>query len=222
MDGARRRRLADAVLAGYPHGPDAALQATDAALAAADAARVVILVEGISDQMALDALAVRRGRRLREEGVVIVPMGGIHAVGRFLGRFGPSARATRVVGLCDAGEADVVRRALATGGVQAPAADDDLAGSGFFVCHRDLEDELIRANQSAAIERLLDAQGDLAAFRTLQGQPAWRDRPYDAQLHRWIRAGACRNLRYARLLTEAMPLARAPEPLDAVLGAAVE
>ena len=36
--------------------------------------RTVVLVEGISDQVALEALAARRGRDLQAEGTSIVPM----------------------------------------------------------------------------------------------------------------------------------------------------
>ena len=52
-------------------------------------ARTVVLVEGDSDRRALEALAARRGRNLAAEAVAIVPMGGAHAIGRFLDRFGP-------------------------------------------------------------------------------------------------------------------------------------
>jgi hypothetical protein len=46
--------------------------------------RAVVLVEGISDRRALEALAERRGRKLDAEGVSIVPIGGAQAIGRFL------------------------------------------------------------------------------------------------------------------------------------------
>ena len=47
-------------------------------------ARAVVLVEGVSDQRALEALAERRGRDLEAEQVAIVPIGGAQAIGRFL------------------------------------------------------------------------------------------------------------------------------------------
>ena len=47
---------------------------------------------------------------------------------------------------------------------------------GFYVCESDLEDELIRSLGAEAVEAILDAQGDLPSFRTLQKQPAWRGR----------------------------------------------
>src|SRR5829696_7428397 len=80
-----------------------------------DHPRAVVLVEGVSDQLALEALAERRGRNLAAEGVSIVPIGGAHA-----------------------------------------------------------------------IEEVIDAHGELGTFRTLQKQPAWRGRPTEAQLRRWL------------------------------------
>src|SRR5579872_2378261 len=50
--------------------------------------RATVLVEGISDQAALETLAVRLGRDLRTEEVVVEPMGGAHALGRHLKRLG--------------------------------------------------------------------------------------------------------------------------------------
>jgi hypothetical protein len=48
--------------------------------------RAVILVEGASDQRAVEVPAVRRGRDLAAEGVVVVAMGGITNLGSHLGR----------------------------------------------------------------------------------------------------------------------------------------
>src|SRR5439155_18696985 len=71
---------------------------------AAFSARAVVLVEGVSDQRALEALAVRRGRDLAAEGVSVVPMGGSKNIGTFLGVFGPRGLDVLVAGLCDAAE----------------------------------------------------------------------------------------------------------------------
>ena len=51
--------------------------------------RAMILVEGVSDQRALEALARRRGRELESEGISVMPIGGAHANGHHLERFGP-------------------------------------------------------------------------------------------------------------------------------------
>ena len=58
MDITRRRELARRLLNGYVHGPAAATEATAQALAKVAAAEAVVLVEGISDQIAVETLAV--------------------------------------------------------------------------------------------------------------------------------------------------------------------
>ena len=81
---------------------------------------------------------------------------------------------------------------------------------GFFVCVEDLEDELIRALGADRVEEIVDAQRELRAFRTLQKQAQWRNRPREEQLRRFMGSGGSRKIRYARLLVEALDLARAP------------
>ena len=73
----------------------------------------------------------------------------------------------------------------------------------------------ICAAGAALAEELLGAQGDLGSFRTMQRQPAWRGKPREAQLRRFLGAGSYRKLRYARLLVDAIDLNRMPKPLDA-------
>jgi len=85
------------------------------------------------------------------------------------------------------------------------------------VCVADLEDELIRALGPPAVEDVVDSEGDLGSFRTLQRQPAWRERPLEEQLRRFMGSGGRRKIRYARLLVEALDLADMPRPLDMVL-----
>lgn len=217
VDAERRDQLAREALDGYVSGPDAPIEATAAALVDAESARSLVLVEGISDQIALETLADRHGRDLRSEGVVVVPIGGAHAVVRYLVQFGPQGAGLALAGLCDAGEEQFVRRGLAAAGLGSPQTREDMERLGFFVCIEDLEDELIRASGREAIEVLLDAQGDLASFETLQKQPAWRRESFDAQFRRFLGAGSRRKLRYARLLVAALPLDQVPRPLDDVL-----
>jgi hypothetical protein len=208
--GSMRADDAEDLLAGYVTGPAAATEATAMALARAERARAVVLVEGVSDQIAVETLAGRRGRDLAADGVVVVPVGGAHGIARYLRRFGPEGTGARLAGLCDAGEAHIVQRALAAFGLEP---------LGFFVCTEDLEDELIRAAGPSRAMDVLAAHGDLHAFRTIQRQPAWRGKDESAQLRRFLGAGAQRKLRYARLLTEAVSLDRIPQPLDALLSA---
>ena len=217
MDITRRRELASQLLDGYVHGPAAATEATARALAKVAAAEAVVLVEGISDQIAVETLAARRGRDLDAERVVVFPTGGVHAMARYLTQFGPAGTGLRLAGLCDAGEEDVVRRGLASAGIGSPGTRSEMERLGFYVCAEDLEDELIRAIGAARVEALIDSQGDLGSFRTLQGQPEWRSQPTAAQLRRFLGSGARRKLRYARLLAGSVDPGRLPHPLEAVL-----
>ena len=197
--------------------PSGGPQATQRALARVGDARAVVLVEGISDQIALETLAARRGRNLEDEGVLIVPIGGAHAIGGFLARFGPQGLDLRLAGLCDAGEEDVFRRGLERAGFGSGLSRPDMERLGFYVCVADLEDELIRAVGPAAVEAVLESQGDLRSFRTFQKQPAWRGRSIDSQLHRFLGSSDRRYVRYPRLLVDALDPARIPRPLDGVL-----
>jgi hypothetical protein len=197
--------------------PSGGPQATRRALAGLDDARAIVLVEGLSDQIAVETLAARRGRNLEHEGVVVVPIGGAQAIGRFLTRFGPKGLGTRLAGLCDSGEEEVFRRSLEQAGFGSKLTRADMERLGFHVCVEDLEDELIRALGPASIEAVLESQGDLGSFRTFQKQPAWRGRTIEAQLRRYMGSADRRKLRYARLLVEALDLADVPRPLDGVL-----
>ena len=82
-------------------------------------AKAVVLVEGLSDQAALEALAERQGRDLDAEGVAVVSIGGAQAIGRFLDRFGPKGLDLRLAGLYDAGEERDFRRGLERAGLGA-------------------------------------------------------------------------------------------------------
>jgi hypothetical protein len=217
MDETRRSELARRALSGYMSGPNATTEATERALRKAERARAIVLVEGISDQIALETLAARRSRLLDGDECVIVPVGGAHAITTHLERFGPRGAGLSLAGLCDVNEAELFRQALSDAGVGTPATRDEMGRLGFHVCVDDLEDELIRAATPAAVEALFESQGDLGPFRSLQHQLAWRGRPIDAQMRRFLGSGARRKLRYARLLVDVIPDDRMPPPLTAVL-----
>ncbi len=176
-----------------------------------------MLVEGISDQRALETLAERRGRNLDAEGISVVPIGGAQSIGRFLNLFGPQGLDVRLAGLCDAAEEGDFRRGLERAGLGSNLTRADMERLGFCVCVADLEDELIRALGAASVELVVDAQGDLGSFRTLQKQPAWQGRSNEEQLRRFMGSGGTRKIRYARLLVDALDLAQVPRPLEGVL-----
>jgi hypothetical protein len=180
-------------------------------------ARAVVLVEGISDQCALEALAELRGRDLDAEGIRILPIGGAQAIGRVLRRLGPDGLAVELAGLCDVGEEAEFRRALEQAGFGSNLTRAGMERLGFYVCVEDLEDELIRALGADAVQRIVAAEGDLRPFRTLQKQPAWAGRAPEEQLRRFMGSGGSRKTRYASLLVRALDPACVPRPLDGVL-----
>ena len=177
----------------------------------------VVLVEGISDQVALEAIAARRGRALAAEGVAVVPMGGARNIRRFLELLGPGGLNLRLAGLCDAGEEGHFRRGLERAGLGVNLGRAEMEALGFYVCVADLEDELIRCLGAAGVEQVVEAQGELGSFRTFQQQPAWRARRSQEQLRRFIGTHSGRKVRYARLLVDALDLTSVPRPLDRVL-----
>jgi predicted ATP-dependent endonuclease of OLD family len=176
--------------------------------------RAVLLVEGISDRVAVETLAVRLGRDLPAEGVDVVPIGGAHAIGNVLQHYGPNGLGIRVAGLCDAGEERHVARALERAGLGANLSRGDMESVGFYVCDADLEDELVRCLGPEAVEQLIEAQGESSRFRTFQKQPEKRRLTREEQLHGFMWN---RKIRYASVLVEALDLTRVPRPLARVL-----
>jgi hypothetical protein len=181
------------------------------------AASTVVLVEGVSDQRALETLAVRRGHDLASAGIAIVAMGGSKNVRYAVDRFGAAGLDLRLAGLVDAPEEGDYRRALERAGMTLGPTRDDLERLGFFVCEADLEDELIRALGPARVEAILEANGDLSTFRTFQYQPAQRGRAIEGQLRRFMGTKGGRKEAYAAHLVEALELEYVPRPLDLLL-----
>jgi hypothetical protein len=180
-------------------------------------ARAVVLVEGLSDRSALEALAARRGRDLGAEGVSVVSIGGATNIRSALDVFGPRGRDARLAGLCDAAEEGDFRHGLELAGLGVDLTRDGMEDLGFYVCVADLEEELIRCLGDDAVEGVLEEQGDLVSFRTFQKQPEWRGRTTEEQLRRFLGAGSGRKIRTAALLVGALDLSRVPRPLDRVL-----
>ena len=190
---------------------------TSDALARAVDSRAVVLVEGVSDQIALEAIAARSGRDLDAEGISVVPMGGAQNIRTFLDLFGPRGLHVTLAGLCDEGEVRDFKRGLELAGLGSNLSRADMESLGFYVCVADLEDELIRALGVATVERVLAEQGELGSFRTFQKQASQRGRTGEAQLRRFMGTRSGRKFRYARLLVEALDLASVPRPLERVL-----
>ncbi len=178
--------------------------------------RTVVLVEGMSDQLALEALAERRGRNLDADGVAIVPIGGARTIGSFLDLFGPRGFALKLAGLCDEAEEGDFARGLERAGLGVNLSRIDMEQLGFYVCVADLEDELIRALGAPGVEKIVDARGEIGAFHAFQQQPAQRGLAAEEQLRAFIGTRG-RKIEYAPLLVDALDLAHVPSALDGVL-----
>jgi len=155
----------------------------------------VVLVEGVTDRIALEAVARRLSLDLT--GIEIVPIGGAQAVRRASAQY----QGEQIAGLCDVGEERWFRRVL---------------GDATYVCVKDLEDELIRALGTDRVQEVVAAQGELDTFRNFQNQLFWRGRPVQSQLRRWLQNGG-RQHRYPPRLVEAMDTDQIPQPLVGVL-----
>ncbi|MEO3807508.1 TOPRIM nucleotidyl transferase/hydrolase domain-containing protein [Sphaerisporangium sp. B11E5] len=210
-------RFRDAVRGWVAGGVDAPAAAEVARELTGDGLAAVVLVEGVSDQSAVEALAARRGRDLPGEGVCVLPMGGAMGVARYLRILGVQGLDVSVRGLCDEAEEPYFRRGLEQAGFGAGLGRAAMEALGFHVCVADLEDELIRALGPAGVERVLAAEKDLDKFRLFQNQPAQRGRPVERQLHRFMGTTSGRKAQYARALVLALDAARVPRPLDNLL-----
>ncbi|MEU2157314.1 TOPRIM nucleotidyl transferase/hydrolase domain-containing protein [Streptomyces sp. NPDC019396] len=176
--------------------------------------RMAVLVEGNSDQVALETLATRHGRDLAAEDIAVVPLGGATNIGRFLDVCGPSGLGLPLAGLCDTGEERHFRRHLERVGLGTALTPSGLESLGFHVCVADLEDELIRALGADGVRQVIEAQGETRPFHTFQGQPAQRSRPVEHQLRRFMGTHSGRKALYARALVTHLDLACVPRPLE--------
>ncbi|OJU42532.1 MAG: hypothetical protein BGN97_09335 [Microbacterium sp. 69-10] len=182
----------------------------------------VVLVEGRSDRLALEALARRRAESQAGDdsldGVELRELDGITNLRKALTALrGTSAR---VLGLYDAAERRYVQMVLARLGMLDDAAGptpdmDPLEPLGFFGCERDLEDEVIRAAGAELVLEALDTR-ERARFRRFQRQPAQRVR-IEEQLHRFAGTAAGRKSRFAADVIDAVPLDRTPATLNRLL-----
>lgn len=179
-------------------------------------ARTAVLVEGLSDQIALEALAQRRGRNLDAEGVAIVHIGGAPSIGAFMRLFGPAGFDLNVAGLCDDAEESWFVEALEAAGHPPGLSRAQREAVGFFVCIADLEDELIRAIGAANVEALIVAHGEGGQLQLFQQQPTIRGLPRDEQLRKFLGSRG-RKIEYAPVLVDALDLNNVPAALDGLL-----
>lgn len=181
----------------------------------------LILVEGDSDAAAVRALAALVGCDLDGRGLRLQAAGGVTNFPRLLSAFLDAHPHAGACGLYDVADAHHVRRALAAAAVPV-TAEQPLAAFGFFACVADLEDELIRALGAPAVERVIEAQGELASLRRFQAMPQHRATPVTRQLRRFLGTRATRKIRSAQHLVEALTPAQLPRPLAALAARLLE
>ena len=174
--------------------------------------RTLVLVEGDSDAGAVRALAELIGCDLDAHRIEVKSAHGVTNFPPLLAEFLRSHPGATAFGMYDVAEERYVRRALAHASVPI-GANEALESFGFYECVVDLEDELIRALGTEAVERVIESQGELASLRRFQAMPQQRDRPAHHQLRRFLGTRATRKIRSARRLVEALDVARLPRPL---------
>jgi hypothetical protein len=177
----------------------------------------VVLVEGVSDAAAVEAFGAKLGHRLPSATTAVVPIGGATNIARVLARVAERVPALRVKGLYDSAEERLFARGLERAGLGHDLDRRTLAALGFHVCVDDLEDELIRAVGPERVVDVITARGELRSFRSFQAQPAQRDVPLPAQLHRFMGTRSGRKEHYAAALVDALAPVDAPLPLQRLL-----
>lgn len=172
--------------------------------------RKIVLLEGVSDIAAVTGAAAVCDVALDE--VELVNLGGVTNVQRELIELHRMRGEFEILGLCDAPEVRFVEHALRE--VGRPVRDtSDLAPYGFFVCHADLEEELIRALGTDRTVRVIEQLGLDMKLATLRQQPAWQDRPLAEQLHRFCGVASGRKELLAGALSAALEPSQVPDPL---------
>lgn len=179
-------------------------------------ATVVILVEGISDQLALEVLAERLEVNLDRLGVSIVPIDGADTLRTFLRILGPSGLKLQLRGLCDADKEDVWRGVLEEEGF-APVEDRaSMASKGFHVADRDLEDELVAALGEQKVREVIATAGDASALGRFEQQAANAGSAEQDVLRKFV-GSRRRKVKYAPLLADVLDLEDVPHVLRGVL-----
>jgi len=115
-------------------------------------AQRVILVEGVSDRILVEAVATHLKCDLHRKGVTVFSLGGASNFASAIRLFGPTGFDLPLLGLVDEAEASIPAKAL-------NVDPSDLGDHHFEVCRTDLEEEYVRALGVSAVIDLLDASG---------------------------------------------------------------
>jgi len=176
-------------------------------------ARKVVIVEGYSDRVALIAFANLLNRDLDAEGIALVSLDGGAAAIHYARLFGPQGLGVPLLGLCDEDKEMLWVTQLQKAGF-AVVDRASLAANGFFVCSKDLEDELIRALAPQGALAVIAAEGETQAFGAFAQQAKYSQLTLSEQLRRFFHK---QNIRWATPLISSLTPATAPQPLRDLL-----
>lgn len=154
-------------------------------------AKVVVLVEGPGDRLALRAAAETLSADLDARGVSIVELDGADLFATMYTLLGPDGLRIRIVALCDADrEQSWATSVLGVGKYNGVRAT--LTQHGVHVLDPDVEGELVDALGDTRTEAVVAADGEAAALASFRKQPTQAKGTPREQLIRFIKKGKAR------------------------------
>jgi hypothetical protein len=131
----------------------------------------------------------------------------------YLTLLGPNGLDLSLCGLCDLDAESEWRAKLQAVGLNATSRAA-LNSQGFYVCDIDLEDELIRAHGSTAVQSIIALEGEARKFSAFASQLPNRSLTLSEQLTEFVRKS---KTRWSPKLVSELSAASMPSPLRDVL-----
>lgn len=182
-------------------------------------AKRIMFVEGPSDRLAILSLAKKNNLSLDSLGVSVIALNGAGILAWFLKLFGPAGFQLPVCGICDLDHASQWSKVLENSGLGKNLSRSDMEKIGFFVCDRDMEDELVRALGDAVVLQAIDENGDIKDWNLFCQQSNNKVLAQPAQIRAFL--AAKRKVLYAPILVSKLSTT-VPRPLKEVLDFAIQ
>jgi energy-coupling factor transporter ATP-binding protein EcfA2 len=154
-------------------------------------ASTAVLVEGVSDRLALRIAAETLGVDLDARGVSIVELNGAGLFATMLELLGMSGLGIRVIGLCDADHEQQWAGAVLGPGVY-NGDRSVLAQHEVYVFDPDIEGALVDALGEQRVEALIAADGEAQGLAAFRQQPSQQQYSPREQLVRFVKKGKAR------------------------------
>lgn len=181
-------------------------------------AKRIMFVEGPADRLAILSLARKNNLSLDSRGVSVIALNGADILTWFLKLFGPTGFQLPVCGMCDLDHAPQWSKCLEDSGLGKNRSQADMEKIGFFVCDRDLEDELVKALGDAKVIQAINENGDTKAWNVFCQQPTYKALAQPALIRAFL---AKRKVLYAPILVSELSTT-IPRPLKEVLALATQ